>query len=142
MVLKLQLVRNDEVVLEVPLDVNNRDPDEVRNLLGMAERDIERAHEIHGIFASRTRMRMLDEMVRNFDRRFSELMEALDANQKIVSENLDRLREAGLVQRVARAPRDVHYIPSRLGFASLLTSAAMCRILDEIAEEIEKEVKT
>ena len=140
--LKLQLVRDDDVVLEIPLDVSGSDRGEMRSLLRMAEHDFERAHAIHDILSSRTRMRLLDEMVRNFDRRFSELMEALDANQKVVSENLGRLRDAGLVERVARAPRDVHYVPSRLGFASLMASAAMCRILDEIEEEIEQEVKT
>ena len=78
---------------------------------------------------------MLSEMIRASDRRFSELMDILDANQKIVSENLRRLVKKGLVKRVEKKPSQVHYIPTDLGFASMLACMVMHRILGELEEE-------
>jgi len=69
------------------------------------------------------------------DVRFSELMDQLDVNQKIVNENLVRLRDRHLVNRHEKNPREVHYTASKLGFASFLAMAAIRRVMDELETE-------
>jgi DNA-binding HxlR family transcriptional regulator len=135
MTLKLQIVKDDKVICEMPLEVSDWSRGRIEEELKLLERRMERVRAIHEMLASETRIRMLNSIIRNMDVRFSELMEQLDANQKIVNENLERLRNNRMVNRHEKNPRDVHYTASRLGFASFLTMAAIRRVMDELSTE-------
>jgi len=132
--LKLQLLKDGKVIYQMPLTMDETEVDVVLRELGDFDEDLSRIQAFHDLFSSETRIRMLQEMVRGFGCRFSELMEALDANQKIISENLRRMSEMRLVKRVEKHPREVQYRPSPLGMASFLACIAMRRIMEEIEE--------
>jgi DNA-binding HxlR family transcriptional regulator len=135
MSLKLQLVKGSRVIYEMPLDINNWTREEIRDELGLLEREIGKVRAIHEMFSNETRIRMLNSIIRNMDVRFSELMDQLDVNQKIVNENLERLRGRHLVNRHEKNAREVHYTASRLGFGSFLAMAAIRRVMDELETE-------
>jgi len=134
--LKIQLIKNGKVVLDLPLNINEWQPESLQRELQGLEEDVRRVQTIHDVFSNETRIRMLCEIVRTLDCRFSELMADLGANQKIVSDGLRRMTKMYLVNRVEKHARDVHYNPSPLGFASLATCLAMRRILDEVERSI------
>ena len=132
--LKLQLLKDGKVIYQMPVTVDELDVGGVRRELEEFEEDLSKIQAFHDFFSNETRIRMLREMVRGFGCRFSELMETLDANQKIISENLHRMLELRMIQRIEKHPREVQYKPSPLGIASFLTCMAMRRIMDEIEE--------
>lgn len=130
--LKVQLIKGKKVILEFPLDIEEWQPEVLKQQLEEFEIHLPMISELHDILSNETRMRMLCEMVKTSDCRFSDFMECLDANQKIISESLHRMIDNELVERIERRRRDIHYTPSNLGFASLLTSIFMRKIIDEL----------
>ena len=135
MTLKLQLVRDNKVIYEIPLEMSSWTRGRIEEELELVESQIERVSAIHEMLSSRTRIRMLNSIIQNMDVRFSDLMNQLDANQKIVNENLQRLRSRRMISRHETNPREVHYTASRLGVASLLMMTALHRVMDELKEE-------
>jgi len=135
MTLKLQLLKDDSVVFELPLEMNNWNRKQIEKELKLVEHEMRRICAIHEMLSSETRIRMLNNIIRNIDVRFSKLTDELEVNQKIVNENLERLRNLRLINRYEKNPREVHYTASKLGFASLLTMAAIRRVVDELEAE-------
>jgi DNA-binding HxlR family transcriptional regulator len=133
--LKVQLVRDGRVIFESPLDVEDAQPDLVRQELEAMERELRSLSGFYDVLSNETRMRMMMELVRTLDRRFGELMEDLDLNQKIVWDSLEQMKSRKLVEKVVHHKRNVHYVPSRLGFASLMVCAMVRRIMDETRTE-------
>jgi DNA-binding HxlR family transcriptional regulator len=135
MTLKFQLVKDNKIIYEMPLEMNDSTKTRINEELEILEREIGRVRAIHEMLSSETRIRMLSSIIRNMDVRFSEFMDQLDANQKVVNENLERLRNLHLVNRHEKNPREVHYRASRLGFGSFLAMAAIRRVMDELETE-------
>jgi DNA-binding HxlR family transcriptional regulator len=132
MSLKIQLVAGKKVIYELPLNRDEWKTEALEEMLDELETDLTGVLEINEIFSNRTRIRLLCGNIRRIDSRFTEFMEELDTNQKIISENLHKMVAMDLMRRVQKKPRDIHYEPSDLGFASILTCIAMRRILDEV----------
>lgn len=135
MALKLQLVKGDKVIHEMPLEMSDWTRGEIEEELRLLERRIGKVRAIHEMLSSETRIRMLNSIIRNMDVRFSELMYELNVNQKIVNENLERMRNLHLVNRHEKNPREVHYSASRLGFGSFLAMVAIRRVMEELSTE-------
>ncbi len=135
MALKLQLVKGNKVIHEMPLEMSDWTRGEIEEELRLLERRIGKVRAIHEMLSSETRIRMLNSIIRNMDVRFSELMYELNVNQKIVNENLERMRNLHLVNRHEKNPREVHYSASRLGFGSFLAMAAIRRVMEELSTE-------
>jgi len=133
--LKVQLVKDGRVIFESPLDVEDVEPDLVRRELEAMEPGLKDLSEFYDVLSNETRMRMMFEMVRTFDRRFAELMQDLDVNQKVVWDGLRQMKDRRMVEKVVRHRRNVHYMPSRLGFASFMVCAMVRRIMDETRTE-------
>jgi len=129
--LKMQLLRDGRVIFETSLDIEDSQPDLVSRELEEMKHDLKSLSQIHNVLSNETRMRMMIEMVRTLDRRFAELVDDLDVNQKIVRDSLRQMMDMDMVERVEWHPRNVHYVPSRLGFASFMACAMMRRIMDE-----------
>ncbi|MFQ6010557.1 MAG: winged helix-turn-helix transcriptional regulator [Nitrososphaerales archaeon] len=132
MTLKIQIVRDGEVIADFPLERDVWAKETLETELSEVESTIDPVSEMHDLFSNNVRTRMLSEMIRSSDRRFGELMDIVDANQKIVSEHLRRMIEKGLATRVETNPSEVHYVPTEKGFASMLTCMVTRRILDEL----------
>jgi len=135
--LKLQLVKDDRILFEMPLGMDEWDRRELEEEIEEIEEEINDVEELHDLYSNKTRIKMLCEITRNLDPRFTDLMEELDANQKIIYDSLQKMMKNDLVERVERHPRNVHYRLSQLGFASILMCAATQRVMDIIEKEIE-----
>ncbi len=133
--LRIHLIKDGKVIFDLPLEPEEWEWERLHGELDSLERDLSEIRAIHDILSNETRFRMICEMVRRSDSRFSELMERVDANQKIISESLRRMVERSMVQRVERNPREVHYLLSRIGFASFISCLTMRRIIQELDDE-------
>jgi len=130
--LRVQLIKDGKVLLDLPLQPEEWTREELAQELDSLIGNLTRIQEIHNVLSNETRFRMMCEMARSSDSRFSELMEKVDANQKVVSESLRRMVDRSMIYRVERHPREVHYLLSRLGFASFITCLTMRRIIEEL----------
>jgi DNA-binding HxlR family transcriptional regulator len=135
--LKLQLVKGNRIVFEMPLGLDEWDRNQLEDEINDFEDGIKDVEALHDLYSNKTRIRMLCEITRRSDPRFTDLMEELDANQKIIYDSLQRMMKNDLVERVERHPRNVHYKLSQLGFASILMCAATQRVMEEIGRELE-----
>jgi len=130
--LRIRLVKDGKVVIDLPLEPKDWEWERLDRELNSLERDLTEIRAIHNVLSNETRFRMMCELVRRSDSRFSELMQKVNANQKIVSESLRRMVDRSLVHRVERNPREVHYLLSPLGFASFISCITMRRIIQEL----------
>jgi len=135
--LKLQLVKDDRILFEMPLGIDEWDRRELEEEIDEIEEEINNVEELHDLYSNKTRIKMLCEITRNLDPRFTDLMEELDTNQKVIYDSLQKMMKNDLVERIERHPRNVHYRLSQLGFASILMCAATQRVMDIIGKEIE-----
>lgn len=129
-------MKDGKVIIDLPLEPGAWEWERLHQESNSLERDLAEVRAIHGVLSNETRFRMICEMVRRSDSRFSELMQRVDANQKIVSESLRRMVDQSLVHRVERNPREVHYFLSPLGFASFISCLIMRRIIQELGDEV------
>ncbi|MBO3802419.1 MAG: hypothetical protein JTT11_00850 [Candidatus Brockarchaeota archaeon] len=136
--LKLQLVKDDKVIFEMPLGMHDWDQKRLEEEMEEIEEEIGEIEALHDLYSNRTRIKMLCEITKRSDPRFTDLMEELDANQKIIYDALQKMIKNDLVERVERHPRNVHYRLSRLGFASILMCAATRRVMEEIERELRR----
>jgi len=137
--LKLQLVKDNKIIFEMPLMMHEWDQRRLEEEIKEIEEEIEDIERLHDLFSNRTRIKMLCEITRRFDPRFTDLMEELDINQKIIYDSLQKMIKNDLVERIERHPRNVHYRLSRLGFVSILMCAATRRIMEEIERELDRD---
>jgi len=135
--LKLQLLKDGKVLFEMPLGMDEWDRRELEEEIEEIEEEINNVEELHDLYSNKTRIKMLCEITRSLDPRFTDLMEELDTNQKIIYDSLQKMIKNDLVERVERHPRNVHYRLSQLGFASILMCAATQRVMGIIGKEIE-----
>ena len=135
--LKLQLVKDEKILFEMPLGIDEWDRRELEEEIEEIEEEINNVEELHDLYSNKTRIKMLCEITRNLDPRFTDLMEELDTNQKVIYDSLQKMMKNDLVERIERHPRNVHYRLSQLGFASILMCAATQRVMDIIGKEIE-----
>ncbi|MGQ9515223.1 MAG: hypothetical protein ACUVTL_09310 [Thermoproteota archaeon] len=134
--LKLQLVKDNKIIFEMPLGIHEWDQRRLEKEIEEIEEEIGAIERLHDLFSNRTRIKMLCEITKRYDPRFTDLMEELDTNQKVIYDSLQKMMKYDLVERVERHPRNVHYRLSQLGFASILMCAATQRVLEEIEREL------
>jgi DNA-binding HxlR family transcriptional regulator len=137
--LKLQLVKGNKIVFEMPLGIHEWDQKRLEEEIEEIEEEIGAVEALHDLFSNRTRIKMLCEITKRSNPRFTELMEELDANQKVIYDSLQKMMKNDLVERIERHPRNVHYRLSQLGFASILMCAATLRVMEEIERGLENE---
>ena len=132
--LKLMLVEDGKTLWEMPLDARQWDRRTLRREFDEVEEEMERFERLFNALANEGRMRMMRTLSDNFDRSmaFTELMNTLGMNPKIVSDSTKRLRSTGLIEKDG----DGRYRPTRTGEAQfLMMSVAMRRML-EILEQL------
>ena len=132
--LKLKLEKDGKVLWEIPLQATAWDRHSLKRELDRVERDMARFAATNNALANHGRMRMMRIFFRDTNRPmgFTELMNELGMNPKIVSESTRRLRSTGLIEKNENGK----YAPTRTGEAQfLLMSVAMRRML-EIMDQI------
>jgi DNA-binding transcriptional ArsR family regulator len=104
MTLKLQLVQDGEVVFEIPLSLTDWPKEQLENELEALEDNFQKFSRIFAALSHDTRLRMMKRLMEEEDCtiNFTDFMQDLNLNPKIVWENAKKLREEGLLEKVDR----------------------------------------
>lgn len=134
--LKLQLVRDGHVILEVPISITEWSKENLENEMKSIEEEIQRFSKIFDALSNETRIRMMRRFLIEEDAsvRFADLMQDLDLNPKIVWENLGKLNRCGFLEKTGRGK----YRCSEFGQRAFMLMSLAMRHLLEIMEEIEE----
>ena len=104
MTLKLQLVEDGQVIFQIPLSPVDWSREELVNDLDAFEANFQRYSKLFTALSTETRLRMMKRLIERKKRTvtFTDLMQDLDLNPKLVWENTRKLREGGLVVKIGR----------------------------------------
>ena len=131
--LKLQLVRNGEVLFEIPLSPTDWSREQLEDELDALESDCQRLSKVFDALSHETRLRMMKRLMEEEDRtiNFADFMRDLNLNPKIVWENAKKLTEGGLLEKVERGKYRCSEFGQR-GF--ILLSFAFKRLMEALEE--------
>ena len=104
MTLKLQLVENGRIIFQIPLSPMDWSRDELANDLNAFEANFPRYSKLFAALSNETRLRMMKRLIERKKRTvtFTDFMQDLDLNPKLVWENTRKLREGGLLVKIGR----------------------------------------
>jgi len=133
MKLKLQLVRDGKIILEMPLSCTDWSKKRLENEFKTIEDDFQGFSRIFDALAHETRLRMMKRLMEEEDRTisFSDFMRDLDLNPKLVWENARKLKEGGLLEKIGRG----RYRCSEFGESGFIMISFALRRLREALEE-------
>ena len=135
MSLKLQLVHDGKIILEVPLSPMDWPKDQLETEFKAFEEDFQRFSNMFDALSNQTRLRMMRRLVEEDDStmNFADFMKDLNLNPKTVWENSRKLSEGGFLTKTGRGT----YHCSEFGQSAFLTLSLALRRLLESLEEIE-----
>ncbi len=135
MTLRLQLVRDGKMILDVPLSLMDWPKDQLETEFKAFEEDFERFSNIFVALSNQTRLKMMRRLVEEEDNtmNFAEFMKDLDLNPKTVWENSRKLSDGGFITKTGRGT----YHCSEFGQSAFLTLSLALRRLLASLEEIE-----
>jgi DNA-binding transcriptional ArsR family regulator len=130
--LKLQLVRDGDVVFELPLSPEDWRREMVEGEFRVVSGDFERLSRIFDALSNETRLEMMRMMLGEEDGlSFADFMRGLNLNPKIVWENSRKLIDGGLVEKTGRG----QYSCSEFGEkAFVMMSMTLRRLIDSLEE--------
>ena len=133
MKLKLQLLKDDKVIFEMPLSIGEWPRDRLENELASFEQELEKFTKLFDALSHETRLRMMTHIFEDDDRTlsFADFMRDLDLNPKLVWEGTRKLREGGLL---TKSP-DGKYRCSDPSVAEFLMLSLALRRLLKVMEE-------
>ena len=138
MKLKLQLVRDGDVVFELPLSPEDWRKEMVEGEFRVVSGDFERFSRIFDALSNETRLEMMRMMLgEEGGLSFADFMRGLDLNPKIVWENSRKLIEGGLVEKTGRG----QYSCSEFGEKAFLMMSMALRRLIYLLEEMDDDVE-
>ena len=134
MSLKLQLVRNKKIILEVPLSPMDWPKDQLEREFKAFEEDFERFSNMFDALSNQTRLKMMRRLVEEEDSTmsFAGFMKELELNPKTVWENSRKLSDSGFLTKTGRGT----YCCSEFSQSAFLTLSLALRRLLESLEEI------
>ena len=133
MKLKLQVVRDGEVIFEMPLYLTEWPKEQLENELGYFEAEFQILTKVFTALSNETRLMMMKRLMEEEDRtvNFTEFMRDLDLNPKVVRDNARKLSEGGLLEKIGRG----RYRCSELGEPSfIMVSLALRRFMKALDE--------
>jgi len=135
MKLKLQILRDEEVIFEMPLSYADWEREKLENALETMETDFQRYSKIFNALSNKTRLMMMKQLLKRRNRviTFTDFMQNLNLNPKLVWENTRKLQEGGLVVKIGRG----RYRCSRFGETSFMMMSLVLRHLLDSREEFE-----
>ena len=118
MALRLQIVRGDEIIFDLPLSPTDWLTDTLEDELETFEDDFHQLSTIFAALSNETRLLMMKHLIEQRRRtiNFSDFMKDLDLNPKLVWENTKKLRAGGLLTKIGRG----QYRCSTFGESSFL----------------------
>ena len=135
MTLKLQLVRDGKIILDLPLSPLDWPKEQLAQEFQEFEDDFERFSNIFSALTNQTRLKMMRRLVEEEDStmNFADFMKDLDLNPKTVWENSKKLSDGGFLTKTGRGT----YKCSQFGQTTFLTLSLALRRLLESLEELE-----
>jgi DNA-binding transcriptional ArsR family regulator len=133
MKLKLQLLKDNKIVFEMPLSTDEWQRKRLEHELDSFEQDLGRFSRLFDALSHETRLRMMTRLFEHDEQAlgFADFMRDLDLNPKIVWESTLKLRAGGLLTK----SRDGKYRCSDPAAAEfLMVSLALRRLLHTIEE--------
>ena len=132
---KLQILRDDAVIFEMPLSHSDWEREKLKNALEMMETNFLRYSKIFNALSNKTRLMMMKQLLERKNRviTFTDFMRKLELNPKLVWENTRKLRDGGLIVKIGRG----RYRCSKFGETSFMMMSLVLRQLLESQEEFE-----
>jgi len=136
MKLRLLLVKDNEVLSEIPLSLEEWPRKSLEDELESFEKEFDQFSKLFNALAHQNRLRIMKRLFEDEDVTlgFLELMKDLDLNPKIVWESTKKLRESGLLVKSENGK----YSCSRHGQAEFLMISIALRRLLQILTELEE----
>ena len=133
MKLKLQLVRDRQVLFEIPLSPTDWPRQQLADELEAFEEDFQRFSKISTALSHETRFGMMRRLIAEEDRtmNFTDFMRDLELNPKTVWESAKKLREGGFVEKIERGKYRCSEVGQR---RFILLSLAMRRLIQTLKE--------
>ncbi|MDH5448004.1 MAG: hypothetical protein OEX01_03250 [Candidatus Bathyarchaeota archaeon] len=134
MSLKLLLVKNNKVLMELPLSAEAWPRDLLDRELTSFEEEFERFTKLFDALSHVTRLRMVKRLFEEDDYTlgFTDFIKELELNPKIVWQNTKKLCEGGLLEK----DENGKYSFSETGKAEFLMLSFVLRHLREVVESI------
>ncbi len=134
MSVKLLLVKNNTVLMELPLSAEAWPQDLLHSELTSFEEEFERFTKLFDALSHRTRLRMVKRLFEEDDYTlgFTDFIRELGLNPKIVWQNTKKLCEGGLLEK----DENGKYSFSEAGRAEFLMLSLVLRHLREIFESV------
>ncbi len=128
MTIEIRLVKDEAVLLSLPVEV-------VGELVGaLTDEELERLSRLYALASNRKRLRVMQELSRGKEMRFSDVM-LLVSNPKLAQDCLQPLLRDGLVLHAGRGST---YRASRRGMAiGVALTIVVGRLLDVLQRETE-----
>ncbi len=133
--LRLQLLEDDKVILEIPLSSTEWAKDELETEFEIIEDDFPRYSRFFDVLSNETRFRMMRKLLEEEDKTisFADFMHDLELNPKLVWENARKLTEGGFIKKTGRG----EYGFSEFGETGFMMIGLALRRLMEALEEFE-----
>ena len=133
MKLKLQLLKDNKVIFEMPLTMEEWPRHRLENELASFEQEHERFARLFDALSHETRLRMMTHHFEdnNLTLSFADFMRDLDLNPKIVWEGTRKLRESGLL---TKSPDGKYRCSDSAVAEFLMLSLALRRLLKAMDE--------
>ena len=133
MKLKWQLVRDGDVVFELPLSPEDWRNEEVQKEFKVVSEDFKKLSRIFDALSNETRLEMMRRMLEEESGlSFADFMRDLNLNPKIVWENSKKLIDNGLVEKTGRGQYSCSEFGER---AFVLMSVTLRRLIDSLEED-------
>jgi len=133
MKLKLQLLKDNKVIFEMPLTMEEWPRHRLENELASFEQEHERFAKLFDALSHETRLRMMTHLFEdsNLTLSFADFMRDLNLNPKIVWEGTRKLREGGLL---TKSPDGKYRCSDPAVAEFLMLSLALRRLLKAMEE--------
>jgi DNA-binding transcriptional ArsR family regulator len=131
--LKWQLVRDGDVVFELPLSPEDWRNEEVQKEFRVVSEDFKKLSRVFDALSNETRLEMMRRMLEEESGlSFADFMRDLNLNPKIVWENSKKLIDNGLVEKTGRGQYSCSEFGGR---AFVLMSVTLRRLIDSLEED-------
>lgn len=134
-VLKLMLVEDNRILLEVPLSADDWNTEELNMELSSLDDELEKMSRLFDIYSNASRIKMMRAFFEASDhcKAFTELMHELDMNPKIVSDGTRKLQRVGIIKKDDKG----RYKLTRMGEIQFLITSILLRKMEDILREME-----
>jgi len=136
MKLRLLLAKDDEILFEIPLSMEDWPKEHLAQELTSFEREFDQFSKLFHALSHQTRLRMMKRLFEDEDLTlgFVDFIKDLGLNPKIVWEGTKKLREGGLLVKSG----DGKYQCSELGQAEFLMLSLALRRLLQVLKQLEQ----